>query len=102
MVAFNIHGFSITYWHEVIDHSKVEETFFKAPPQGIRSDDWALDLPMIFSQLSHRPPFPVINRNIGTGMNMLLPIKAPVLYPTLLFQPGLWGFFVGPAVGMSW
>jgi hypothetical protein len=71
-------------------------------PQTIRSDDWAVQIPLMLSQLSHKPPFPVINKNIGYGVNQLAPFKLPVRHVLALFKPTTWGFFLGADTGLAW
>jgi hypothetical protein len=101
LVALGIHGYSISLWHTFIDSSPADELLF-GHPQGIRSDDWGLDLPIALSQVTHNPKFPVINENIGLGANILSPIKVPSLSPITFFRPSVWGYFLGGDQGMAW
>jgi hypothetical protein len=101
LVAAGIHGYSFSMWHNYIDGSPAKEVI-KGTPQGLRSDDWLLDLPIALSQTVHQPPFPIINNNIGLGGNILAPIKAPSLSGLSLFRPSVWGFFLGANHGIAW
>jgi len=101
LVGLGIHGYSISAWREVIDGSPAEEILI-GEPQQIRSDDWNAILPMAMAQVAHRPPYPVVNSNIGLGHNMLVPYPMPVRHPLTLFRPDTWGFFLGNDIGMAW
>jgi len=57
---------------------------------------------MILAQTAHRPSFPVINHNIGTGQYMLVPIQVPARDFITLYRPFTWGFFLGDNLGLSW
>src|SRR5436305_230306 len=78
-VALGIHGYSMPEWHRWIDGSPAPEVLLGSP-KSIRSDDWNLDLPLMLAQREHSPQFPVINRNIGFGYNMLAPIQTPAAH----------------------
>ncbi len=76
-----------------------------AKSRWIRGDEIMVATPYALSQLSHNPPFPVVNTNIGTGQNMLIPVQEefPVLHVTALARPATWGyFFLGPQRGLAW
>jgi hypothetical protein len=100
-LLFHLHGWSTPIWHQTIDGSRKKEILF-GHARDIRTDDYFLDLPMIMAQTAHRPSFPVINQNIGTGMYMLAPIKVPARDFITLYRPFTWGFFLGNDLGLSW
>ncbi len=101
-VSTGIHGFSITKWHELIDGSDQHEIIL-GEAQAIRSDDFIAELPLMIAQCTHDPGFPVMNRNIGLGENMLAnAVKLPVFHPLTFFRPHVWGFFIGPNTGLAW
>jgi hypothetical protein len=101
LVGLEIHGYSISAWREIVDGSPAEEILI-GEPQPIRADDWNTILPMAMAQVAHRPRYPVVNRNIGLGQNMLVPFPMPVCHPLTLFRPDTWGFFLGNDIGMAW
>ena len=69
----------------------------------IRWDELVVATPWALSQLSHNPRFPVINKNIGTGQNMLVTPHAPVLHIATLARPATWGYFLfGAQRGLAW
>ena len=96
-----MHGFSISAWHDVIDGSPQDEILLGAP-RAIRSDDWKVQLPLVFAQAAHDPPFPLVNDRVGLGQSALLPIDLPVAHPLVLFRPTRWGFFLGNDTGLAW
>jgi hypothetical protein len=101
-VGLRLHGFSLPEWHEQLDGSPPNEVLL-GQPRIIRMDDWAAALCTILAQREARPAFPVFNKNIGLGANMVVnPIKTPVLHYVTLFRPHLWGYFVGRDLGVAW
>ena len=101
LVGLHIHQYSLPEWRLVLEDDGNGGTLLGAP-QPIRQDDWGAEIPLMLSQVSHKPPFPVVNTNIGTGLNQLAPLKLPVLHVLALFKPTTWGFFLGADVGLAW
>lgn len=101
LVGLRLHGFSLPVWHVILDRSPAPEVWL-GQARSVRADDWAVQLPLILAQRAHDPPFPRINRDIGLGQNMLLPMTAPVAHPLTLFRPTVWGFFLGGDLGLAW
>jgi hypothetical protein len=101
LLCFKEHGYSLPQWHSYIDNSKADEVI-SGSAKGIRSDDWALDLPMVIAQAATSSFFPVKNGNIGDGQSMLMPMQTPVFHPVGIFRPSTWGFIAGVDVGLSW
>lgn len=100
-VGLKIHGYSFSTWHNIIDGSPADE-ILTGHPQFIRTDDWGLELPLALSQITHSPPFPIINHNIGLGENILLPMKVPSFSGLTIFRPSVWGYFLGGDYGLAW
>lgn len=100
LTALNLHGFSLSYWHKIIDQSPENEILIGSS-RGIRGDDFIIEIPLAVSQSQSPRPFSHINDNIGTGAIMGIPFKVPVLSPLLIFQPAVWGYFISDAVGIS-
>lgn len=101
LVALRLHGFSLAAWHEVIDGSAPSEVI-AGTPRLIRSDDWKMQLPLLLAQTAATPAFPVVNPNIGLGLDMRVPVETPVAHWITSFRPSMWGFFLGPDVGLAW
>ncbi|MBW2287908.1 MAG: hypothetical protein JRG90_08790 [Deltaproteobacteria bacterium] len=100
-VATELHGYSLGGWRAYLgDDAALQPLLGKSRP--IRSDDWAVSIPLALAQRAHDPPFPVVNENIGRGQNMLAPVQAPVAHPVALFRPALWGYFLGDDTGIAW
>ena len=74
-----------------------------AQARWIRWDELMIATPLALSQFAHNPPFPVVNKNIGEGQNMLLSQHAPVLHVVSIVRPATWGyFFLGAQRGLAW
>jgi hypothetical protein len=75
-----------------------------AEPRYIRIDEWANEGTLYsLMQLAHEPRFPVVNRNVGDGQNMLVLPWAPVLHPTMIARPMTWGYLLlGAEHGLAW
>jgi hypothetical protein len=68
-----------------------------------RWDELLIFTPYALSQLAQQPRFPVINRSIGNGQNMLVVPHAPVWHIVTLARPATWGyFFLGAQRGLAW
>lgn len=100
-VVTGLHGYSLGGWRAYLgDDAALQPLLGEARP--IRSDDWAVSIPLALAQRAHDPPFPVVNENIGRGQNLLAPVQAPVAHPVALFRPALWGYFIGDDTGIAW
>jgi hypothetical protein len=125
LVALGIHGSSlpltakwwapeITYQGYVADYlpglaeqrrsaPDAWNDFMMATPREIRADEWLVNTPLELSQLSHNPPFPVVNTNIGNGQNMLVWVGMPVLHILCVARPFSWGYLLlGAQRGVAW
>ncbi len=73
-------------------------------PRGIRSDEWAVDLPLARVQQIARPSFPLVNLDLGLGHLQRNPFDAPVLDWGLAFRPHLWPLLAGSwwSHGVRW
>ncbi|MHB9138171.1 MAG: DUF7657 domain-containing protein [Victivallaceae bacterium] len=101
MLFSGLHGYSIPFWRDYVDGSAKEDILL-GKAIVIRSDDWSVEVPMMLAQLSHNPKYPMVNENIGTGMNMLTHSKLPVKHVLTVFRPAAWGFFAGADFGLAW
>jgi hypothetical protein len=103
LVLFGLHGYSISEWRNFLEPSSSERPeILLGKSQGIRGDDWALDIPLILAQLSGEARFPVVNTLIGTGQDMRAPLKVPSGHFVTLFRPTTWGFVLGTDKGLAW
>jgi hypothetical protein len=92
-VALKLNGSSIGCWQNVLREPAPIRGLLLSTPKKIRSDEWAVWTPSIFSQARQTPPFPIENSNLGYGRSPLL-MSVPVAYYTTFFRPQLWGFFL--------
>ena len=100
-VLFKVHGYSISHWKNYFFVTEKPEIIFGLY-RPIRSDDWAVEIPLMLGQLAHNPKYPLINENIGNGLNMSIYSKVPIKSSITLFRPTVWGFFLGRDHGLSW
>ncbi|WP_240933205.1 hypothetical protein [Diaphorobacter sp. HDW4B] len=72
----------------------------------VRGDEWGVQLPNVLAQIHHKPPFPVLNTNIGLGgqnMGVAGMTGVPVLQWAAIARPATWGYFFLPLrQAMSW
>ena len=81
---------------------RVDTLYGDARP--VRSDEWLVLTSYALAQADHTPPFPVVNRNLGSdGQNMLVShmSSVPVWHLSLLAKPATWGFFLLGIVGVN-
>jgi len=72
--------------------------------RGIRTDEWAVDLPTARSQQLAEPGFPLVNLHQGLGQLQRNPTGSPVLDWGLFFRPLLWPLLLGNpwSQGVRW
>ncbi|MCA0439210.1 MAG: hypothetical protein LCH71_01805 [Proteobacteria bacterium] len=74
--------------------------------EGVRGDEWGVQLPNLLAQLHHEPRFPVINGLLGEGgqnMGVIGMTGVPVQQWAALARPATWGYFVLPLrQAMAW
>lgn len=101
-VLFKIHGSSISYWNNYINIDKEDTSLIFGKPQGIRSDEWAVTTPLIFSQsFNGFKYFSDILRG-GTQTDAFTIYGLPVLSIFEIFRPFHLGYlFLGLARGLS-
>ena len=107
LVAAGVTGLSLQ-WMVGDAHQERAQSFFTQDsgmrpialaPRAIRSDEWLVITPSALAQLHHEPPFPIVNRHLGTdGQNMMVigMTGVPVWHLSALVKPATWGFFVLP------
>ncbi len=88
-----LNGSSTALWQNLADQQAARSGLIAGRPKEIRSDEWLVHTPWIWSQANQSPAFPTTNRNIGDGVMPLL-TNVPVRHWTTIFRPQMWGFFV--------
>ena len=87
-----LNGSSTALWLGLADGRDPAAEVIIGKPRDIRSDEWLVHTPWIWSQAEQQPSFPVINKNIGNGVAPLL-TNLPARHWSMLFRPQMWGFF---------
>lgn len=101
LVGLHLHGFSIPEWDLQLNGTR-SDSLLLGETRGERGDDWLVNASNALAQISHKPAFPLVNSNIGSGQNMAVFPSSPILHPVGIFRPWSWGFFLGPGFGFSW
>ncbi len=89
----NLNGSSTAVWREYADQKLPDAGVILGQPQSVRSDEWMLQTPWIFSQSQRDPPFSSSNPNIGSDVTPLL-TNLPVRHWSTIFRPQMWPFFL--------
>ena len=103
LVCLEIHGSSILYWQNYFQGSSTYNTIIGIA-RGIRSDEWAVNTPMMLSQYFNGGGlFPYFSETIrGTLTDAFIIYGQPVRDIAVLFRPFHWGYlFLSPAKGLS-
>ena len=87
-----LNGSSTALWRELVDRHPPNVGLIAGRAKEIRSDEWFVHTPWIWSQAEQTPAFPNQNTNVGDGVAPLL-TNLPARHWTMLFRPQMWGFF---------
>ncbi len=69
----------------------------------VRSDDWAVALPLALSERAQEPRFPVKNDLVGLGgADGRVGYPVPIRSWLTAFRPQIWGYFIGDDFGLAW
>ena len=90
VLKFN--GSSTALWRALADRRDPDAGIIAGTAKDIRSDEWLVQTPWIWSQAQQKPAFPQRNTNIGNGVAPLL-TNLPARHWSMLFRPQMWGFF---------
>lgn len=104
LVLFEIHGSSILYWQNYLSNLTTVYEPLIGISRGIRSDEWAVNTPMMLSQYyNHSGLFPYFSETIrGTLTDTFIIYGQPVRDIAILFRPFHWGYLLlAPAKGLS-
>lgn len=104
LVFFEIHGSSILYWQNYLSNlTKIYEPLIGVS-RGIRSDEWAVNTPMLLSQYYNNSGlFPYFSETIrGTLTDTFIIYGQPVRDVAIFFRPFHWGYLLlAPAKGLA-
>lgn len=92
-IIFKLHGLSINKWDDYLPSQKYNtENILIGKAQGIRSDEWLVSTPFIYSQIRHN--FPHNNLNVGVENSpLIVHYNLPTHHFISLFKPQNFGFF---------
>lgn len=89
----NFNGSSTALWRYHADREMPTAGVLLGSPQSVRSDEWLLQTPWIFSQASRTPAFSPTNPGVGSDVTPLV-TNLPVRHWSTWFRPQMWPFFV--------
>jgi len=104
LVFFEIHGSSILYWQNYLSNLTSVYEPLVGISRGIRSDEWAVNTPMMLSQYYNNSGlFPYFSETIrGTLTDTFIIYGQPVRDIAIFFRPFHWGYLLlSPAKGLS-
>lgn len=93
LTVFRVHGSSITVYDELLSSDDSSQTIFGAP-RTVRSDEWYVNTPFVFSQVEN--DFPVKNTDVGSGQDMSVVVDVPYAEWSAFFKPQNLVFFILP------
>lgn len=104
LVFFEIHGSSILYWQNYLTNLTNISQPLIGISRAIRSDEWAVNTPMMLSQYyNHSGLFPYFSETIrGALTDTFIIYGQPVRDIAIFFRPFHWGYLLlAPAKGLS-
>lgn len=92
-VAYRIHFSSVAAWNSYLQGRVSFSELLSGSPRMIRSDEWMLGLPWLFSQAYTNPPWSIDNPSVGPATSALL-VGLPTSHWSALLRPSHWGFYL--------
>ena len=90
--VLKLNGSSTALWRALADRRDPDAGLIAGTAKDVRSDEWLVQTPWIWSQAEQKPAFPQRNTNIGNDVAPLL-TNLPARHWSMLFRPQMWGFF---------
>lgn len=90
-----LNGSSTALWQWYGDREVPRAGIFVGSPKDVRSDEWLLQTPWIWSQAVRMPAFSATNPTVGSDVTPLV-TNLPVRHWSTLFRPQMWPFFLLP------
>ena len=97
LVLFRIHGVSLESWNVIVQDATPSYRYPSiGANRGIRSDEYAVTVPLVMAQCAHPDFFPRVNDRCGArGMDMFVSTPpSPVWDWTVVGQAANWGYFL--------
>jgi hypothetical protein len=88
-----LNGSSTAVWAYYADREMPTAGVLLGSPKEVRSDEWLIQTPWIFSQALRTPAFGVTNPSIGTDVTPLV-TNLPVRHWSSWLRPQMWPFFI--------
>jgi hypothetical protein len=88
-----LNGSSAAVWSHYADREMPTAGVLFGSPKEIRSDEWLIQTPWIFSQALRTPALSVSNPSIGSDVTPLV-TNLPVRHWSTWFRPQMWPFFI--------
>ena len=88
-----LNGSSAALWRYYADREVSTAGVLLGSPREVRSDEWLIQTPWIFSQALRRPAFSASNPNVGSDVTPLV-TNLPVRHWSTWFRPQMWPFFL--------
>jgi len=89
----NLNGSSTALWRYYADREMPTAGLLLGSPKEVRSDEWLIQTPWIFSQAARTPAFNASNPNVGSDVTPLV-TNLPVRHWSTWFRPQMWPFFL--------
>lgn len=106
LVLFRFHGVSLESWNVIVQDATPSYRYPSiGANRGIRSDEYAVTVPLVMAQCAHPDFFPRVNDRCGArGMDMFVSTPpSPVWDWTVVGQAANWGYFLfGFERGLAW
>ncbi|MEY2509909.1 MAG: hypothetical protein QOE26_672 [Verrucomicrobiota bacterium] len=88
-----LNGSSTALWRYQAERELPNAGIILGTPKEVRSDEWMLQTPWIFSQARQTPAFSVRNPSVGSDVTPLV-TNLPARHWSTLFRPQMWPFFL--------
>lgn len=89
-----IHGSSLGYFRTATNPGTKDPSLLFGTPRSIRSDEWVVTTPYVYSQKTEN--YPVINKTVGNGQDMAVVLDVPYRDWSTFFRPQNIAFFIVP------
>jgi hypothetical protein len=89
---FKLHGSSMGFYNVLLNGNTRVEGHIYGEPRAVRSDEYVVSTPLLISQDINNEP--VVNEDVGTGINLGVNYDKPTRTIFALFKPSQFTFFL--------